>query len=164
MAFVNEFPSEEDINKYNLTNYKNDKNLSPEFRSIWTVDHGRNFHLWGGLSGKPQFDEVIKGKFYLYLNGSQFFVILTPGKSSLAFSDNPYRVKWDAVEAIFVIRPGCKDGLPNSAWKNPHASQPVLDGKTLNSFLQILKEALSVHGEGDANRNIHNPIDVQFGF
>ena len=164
MAFINEFPSEEDINKYNLTNYKNDKNLSPEFRSIWTVDHGRNFHLWGGLSGKPQFDEVIKGKFYLYLNGSQFLVILVPDAASLVFTDNPYRVKWDAVEAISSIHPDHYSCLPSSAWKKPDVSQPILGGMTLNSFLEILKEALIIYGEGRCNRVIKNPIVVQFEF
>ena len=164
MAFVNEFPSEEDIDKYNLVNYKKNKDLPLEYRRTWTVDHAKNCYIWGGLSGNPAFGEEIKGKFSLYINDQKFLVTLIPGESSLVFSDNPYRVKWDAVEDISAIRPDHYARLPNSAWLNPDVSQPVLDGMSLNSFLEILRDALSIHGEGDTNRNIHNPIVVQFGF
>ena len=164
MAFVNEFPSEEDIDKYNLVNYKKNKDLPLEYRRTWTVDHAKNCYICGGLSGNPAFGEEIKGKFSLYINGQKFLVKLIPGESSLVFTDNPYRVKWDAVEDISAIRSDHYARLPNSAWLNPDVSQPVLDGMSLNSFLKILRDALSIHGEGDTNRNIHNPIVVQFGF
>jgi hypothetical protein len=109
------------------------------------------FCLWGGLSGNPQFDEEIKGKFRLYLNGRRSLVILVPGAASLAFTDNPYRVKWDAVEAISSIHPDNYSCLPSSAWEKRNVSQSMLEGMTLNAFLEILKEVLNVYGEGGCN-------------
>ena len=164
MAFINDFPNDADIKKYNLINYKNNNDRSLESRLEWTVDRDRNFYLWGGLSGNPQFGEEMKGKFRLYLNDRQFLVILAPGAASLAFTDNPYRVKWDAVEAISSIHPDHYARLPSSAWKEPNVSQPILEGMTLNAFLEILKEALIVYGEGRYNRVIKNPIVVRFEF
>lgn len=165
MAFVNEVPTEEEIEKYGLP-YGNDKNVKPELRRIWTVDHDRNFHLTVGISGKQEHDEEIKWRCTLQLNGAQFRVFLMLSGGSLAFTDNPYVVRYGPIESIWAIRYdiGQSVPLPKSAWDQPDTPQPLLDGRTLNDFVDILKEGLTAHKAGNSNRNIHNPIVVQFDF
>lgn len=165
MAFINEIPSEETIVKYNLKAFASNKTLEDRYKRMWTVDHDRNFYLWGGYGGNPAFGEEMYGFFELYLNGSLYKVYLSIGEGSLSFKENPYRIRWDKVTGISAFRPGIhwKD-LPHSARQVPDEPQPLLSGMTLNELLKILKEALSVRGAGVANRLIHNPIVVEFGF
>lgn len=166
MAFVNEVPTEEEIEKYGLP-FGNDKNVKPELRRIWTVDHGRNFHLTVGVSGKQERDEDVKWRCSLYLNGLRFHVFLRRKKGSLVFTDNPYVVRYGAIDSICAIRTDIEEQsieLPKSAWQQPDSPQPLLDGRTFNAFIDILKEGLTALKAGDSNRYIHNPIVVQFDF
>lgn len=166
MVFVNEVPTEEEIEKYGLP-FGNDKNVKPELRRIWTVDHGQNYHLTVGISGKQERDEDVKWRCSLYLNGFQFHVFLRQKAGSLVFTDNPYVIRYGAIDSIWAIRTDMEDQsieLPKSAWLQPDSPQPLLGGRTLNVFVDILKEALAAHKAGNSKRNIHNPIVVQFDF
>ncbi|WP_058569390.1 hypothetical protein ACN3VN_09335 [Xylella fastidiosa] len=169
MPFINEIPSAEDIEKYGMLPYKNDVNLPMRLRSQWTVDRERNFHLYGGgATGNQAHEDIIYYRFYLYLNGSKFIVELDDErKGSRLFEDNPYVVEWNKLVSIKVIprdQVSPLKTLPPSAWETPDAPQPLLDNYSLNEFIAILKEAVTVHGAGDSNRHIHHPIVVRFGF
>ncbi|WP_058569388.1 hypothetical protein ACN3VN_09345 [Xylella fastidiosa] len=167
MPFINEIPSAEEIEKYGLP-YKNDLNLSMEMRTSWSVDHERNFHLYGlGATGNQAFEEKIYHRFKLYLNGSNFIVEFEDGGGSLRFDDNPHVLVWSKLVSINVCPHDQLSPLkrvPPAAWDTPDAPQPLLQNYSLNQFIVILKEALTVRGAGDANRNIHHPIVVHFGF
>ncbi|ALQ97565.1 hypothetical protein [Xylella fastidiosa] len=167
MPFINEIPSAEDIEKYGLP-YKNDVNLPMRLRSQWTVDRERNFHLYGGgATANQAYEEIFYYRFYLYLNGTKFVVELDAGRGSLVFEDNPYVVVWSKLMSIELMpsdQGGYLKALPRSAWDTPDAPQPLLQNYSLNQFIVILKEALTVHGAGDSNRRIHHPIVVRFGF
>ncbi|WGZ36216.1 hypothetical protein O4443_09585 [Xylella fastidiosa subsp. pauca] len=166
MPFINEIPSAEDIEKYGLP-YKKQLNLDMRLRSQWTVDRERNFHLYGGGTANQAYEEIFYYRFYLYLNGTKFVVELDAGRGSLVFEDNPYVVVWSKLMSIKVwphdqVSPLKR--VPPAAWDTPDAPQPLLDNRSLNQFIAILKEALTVHGAGDSNRRIHHPIVVRFGF
>ncbi|ALR07195.1 hypothetical protein XFHB_10410 [Xylella fastidiosa] len=167
MPFINEIPSAEEIEKYGLP-YKNDVNLPMRLRSQWTVDRERNFHLYGGgATANQAYEEIFYYRFYLYLNGTKFVVELDAGRGSLVFEDNPYVVVWSKLMSIELMpsdQGGYLKALPRSAWDTPDAPQPLLQNYSLNQFIVILKEALTVHGAGDSNRRIHHPIVVRFGF
>ncbi|ACA11346.1 hypothetical protein FG476_02480 [Xylella fastidiosa subsp. multiplex] len=169
MPFINEIPSAEDIEKYGLP-YKNDVNLPMRLRSQWTVDRERNFHLYGGgATANQAYEEIFYYRFYLYLNGTKFVVELDvdPNRKPPTFKDNPYVIVWSKLMSIKVwphdqVSPLKR--VPPAAWDTPDAPQSLLDNRSLNQFIVILKEALTVRGAGDANRNIHHPIVVHFGF
>ncbi|KAJ4852485.1 hypothetical protein LOD44_05415 [Xylella fastidiosa subsp. multiplex] len=167
MPFINEIPSAEDIEKYGLP-YKKDLDLDISLRRQWTVDRERNFHLYGGgTTANQAFTDVFYYRFYLYLNGTKFVVELDAGRGSLVFEENPYVVVWSKLMSIKVwphdqVSPLKR--VPPTAWDTPDAPQPLLDNRSLNQFIAILKEALTVHGAGDSNRRIHHPIVVRFGF
>ncbi|AXI82800.1 hypothetical protein FUT69_04760 [Xylella taiwanensis] len=166
MPFINEIPAAEDIEKYGLP-YKNDLNLPMRLRNEWTVDRERNFHLYGlGATGNQAFEEKIYHRFKLYLNGKNFIVELEDG-GALRFDDNPNVVVWSKLMSIWLIphdQVSPLKILPPSAWETPDAPQPLLDNYSLNQFVTILKEAFTVYGDGYANRYIHTPIVVRFGF
>ncbi len=90
MPFINEIPSAEDIEKYGLP-FKKGLNLDISLRSQWTVDRERNFHLYGGLTGNPAYEDAIYYCFYLYLNGTKFVVELDVDRNRIpsTFKDNP---------------------------------------------------------------------------
>ncbi|MDD0884170.1 hypothetical protein, partial [Xylella fastidiosa] len=142
--------------------------LDISLRRQWTVDRERNFHLYGGgTTANQAFTDVFYYRFYLYLNGTKFVVELDAGRGSLVFEENPYVVVWSKLMSIKVwphdqVSPLKR--VPPTAWDTPDAPQPLLDNRSLNQFIAILKEALTVHGAGDSNRRIHHPIVVRFGF
>ncbi|ALR09340.2 hypothetical protein XFFB_09210 [Xylella fastidiosa] len=121
----------------------------------------------GGATANQAYEEIFYYRFYLYLNGTKFVVELDAGRGSLVFEDNPYVVVWSKLMSIKVwphdqVSPLKR--VPPAAWDTPDAPQPLLDNRSLNQFIAILKEALTVHGAGDSNRRIHHPIVVRFGF
>ncbi|MDD0895133.1 hypothetical protein, partial [Xylella fastidiosa] len=121
----------------------------------------------GGTTANQAFTDVFYYRFYLYLNGTKFVVELDAGRGSLVFEENPYVVVWSKLMSIKVwphdqVSPLKR--VPPTAWDTPDAPQPLLDNRSLNQFIAILKEALTVHGAGDSNRRIHHPIVVRFGF
>ncbi|ALR04785.1 hypothetical protein XFPR_09305 [Xylella fastidiosa] len=169
MPFINEIPSAEDIEKYGLP-FKKDLDLDISLRRQWTVDRERNFYLYeGGPTANQAFTDVFYYGFYLYLNGTKFVVELDVDRNRKppTFKDNPYVVEWSKLMSIDVwphdqVSPLKR--VPPTAWDTPDAPQPLLDNRSLNQFIAILKEALTVHGEGNSNRHIHHPIVVRFGF
>ncbi len=168
MPFINEIPSAEDIEKYGLP-YKKQLNLDISLRSQWTVDRERNFHLYGGALQIRLMKKIFYYRFYMYLNGTKFVVELDVDRNRIPsmFKDNPYVVEWSKLMSIKVwphdqVSPLKR--VPPAAWDTPDAPQPLLDNRSLNQFIAILKEALTVHGAGDSNRHIHHPIVVHFGF
>jgi len=165
MAFVNEIPTEEEIVKYGLP-YANDKNWPPERRRIWTVDHDRNFHLTGDIHGDQARGEEVKWLFKLYLNGVWLRIYMKFSGGSSVYTDNPYVVQYGPIESIWVIRTDIDQSieLSKSAWQQPDSSQSLLGGRTLNEVVDILKEGLTARKAGQSNRNINNPIVVQFNF
>jgi hypothetical protein len=166
MAFVNEIPSAEDIEKYDLP-YKLDLDRPIENRRIWTVDRERNSYLTGGgLTGNPAFEDNLKTCFRLYLAGSKFEVILEPRLTPNGFDGNPYQIYWPALLSIWALRPQENRMLEvsKSAWEQPDKPNPVLNNMPLNQFVALFKEAVSIYKAGDYNRHIHHPITVSFGF
>ncbi|AAO28188.1 hypothetical protein D1605_001585 [Xylella fastidiosa subsp. fastidiosa] len=167
MPFINEIPSAEDIEKYGLP-FKKDLDLDISLRRQWTVDRERNFHLYGGgATGNQAYEGIIHYRFYLYLNGAKFIVELDDGGGSLVFEDNPYVVVWSKLVSIELMpsdQGGYLKALPRSTWDTPDAPQPLLHNYSLNQFIVILKEAVTVHGAGESNDSIHHPIVVRFGF
>ncbi len=76
-------------------------------------------------------------------------------------------VEWSKPVSIKVMphdQAGYLKELPHSAWESPDVPQPLLDNYSFNEFISIFKEAVTVHGAGDANRHIHHPIVVRFKF
>jgi hypothetical protein len=100
-------------------------------------------YLWGGKGGNPAFGEEIEGRFLLYFDHKQFYLVLHPGYGSMSFSDSPYVISWDSVSQI----------------------QPTdLHGVTMELVLSTLKEALLVYGQ-DGELNEYAPTRlVHFGF
>ncbi|AIC09441.1 hypothetical protein [Xylella fastidiosa] len=166
MPFINEIPSAEDIEKYGLP-FKHDLNVDMRLRNPWTIDRERNFYLYGGATGNQAYEDIIYYRFYLYLNEFKFMVKLEKGQGSLNFDDNPNFVVWNKIISIELMphdQVSPLKGLPNLAWETPDTPQPLLENYSLNQFIAILKEALTVYGAGYANRHIHHPIVVRFGF
>ncbi|AIC09440.1 hypothetical protein [Xylella fastidiosa] len=169
MPFINEIPSAEDIEKYGLP-FKKDLDLDISLRRQWTVDRERNFHLYGGgATANQAYEEIFYYRFYLYLNGTKFVVELDVDRNRIPsmFKDNPYVVEWSKLMSIKVwphdqVSPLKR--VPPAAWDTPDAPQPLLGNRSLNQFIAILKEALTVHGAGESNDSIHHPIVVRFGF
>ncbi|KFA41663.1 MAG: hypothetical protein ABGU97_06890 [Xylella fastidiosa subsp. multiplex] len=169
MPFINEIPSAEDIEKYGLP-FKKDLDLDISLRRQWTVDRERNFHLYGGgATANQAYEEIFYYRFYLYLNGTKFVVELDVDRNRTPsmFKDNPFVVEWSKLMSIKVwphdqVSPLKR--VPPAAWDTPDAPQPLLGNRSLNQFIVILKEALTVHGAGESNDSIHHPIVVRFGF
>jgi hypothetical protein len=136
MAFKNEVVSDEDIDRYNLPFPKGGGRW-------WTRDAERDYYLWGGLSGNLAFDDVQEGWFYLYVDGTTYWIKLLPGKGSESLRDSPYIIKWNSVARI----------EPN-----------VSESDKYLKLISILKEALVVYGfEGQDDDWVKNP-KVVIGF
>lgn len=162
MAFENEMPTVQKVERFGLQTGA--RFLQPEWHRILTVDHERNFHLWGGLTGNPRHCEKVQGDFDFYLNGDEFRVLLSMARSTRSVTDLSYLVRWDAVETIWTVHAGQHCALPESAWDAPHVGHALLRGRSPDQFLTLLKEALRVHGAGDSNQLIKGPIVVVFNF
>jgi hypothetical protein len=136
MAFVNEVVSDADIDKYGLPFEKGSGRY-------WTRDAERDMYLWGGKGGNPAFGEEIEGRFFLYFDYKQFYLVLHPGEGSVSFLDSPYVINWDSVSQI----------------------QPTdLHGVSIELVLSTMKEALLVYGQ-DGELNAYTPTRlVHFGF
>jgi hypothetical protein len=166
MAFVNEIPSAEDIEKYDLP-YRLDLQRPIEQRRMWTADRERGVFLpGGGMTGNQAFDDDVKAIFDFYIAHSKFQVILEPRLSPNGYTGNPYHIHWPALLEIWAVLP--KDNqmakVPKTAWEQPENPLPILNGYSLNQFIEVFKEALSTHKAGDYNKRIHVPITVTFGF
>lgn len=166
MPFVNEIPSAEDIEKYDLP-YRLDLQLPIERRRMWTVDRERGVFLpGGGMTGNQAFDGDVKSIFDFYIGDSKFQVILEPRSTPSGYLGNPYHIHWPALLEIRAVLPKDNriDKVQKNAWEQPEIPLQILNGLSLNQFVELFKEALSVHKAGDYNKRIHVPIVVTFGF
>jgi hypothetical protein len=166
MAFVLEIPSAEDIKKFDLPFWP-DLEKPVEERRTWLADRERNVYLTGvGATGNQAFDDNIKQRAGFYLGQTRFNVILEPRKTPGDFKANPYTMHYPALLQILVyISPerGMIDVLPEVK-KAPNEPNPLLQNRSLNEFVALLKEALVVWKAGDSNEYIHGTITVSFGF
>jgi hypothetical protein len=166
MAFVLEIPSAEDIKKFDLPFWP-DLEKPIEERRTWLADRERNVYLTGvGATGNQAFDDNIKQRAGFYLGQTRFNVILEPSKTPGDFKANPYTIYYPALLQIWVyISPerGMVDVLPEVKTA-PNEPNPLLQNRSLNEFVELLKEALSIHKEGFYNKFIDGTIAVSFGF
>lgn len=166
MAFVNEIPTAEDIEKYDLP-YNLDLERPIEQRRSWLADRERGFYLTGpGVTGNQAFEDNVKMYFNLILGRSMFKVVMEPKQTPGDFNSNPYHIHWPALLEIWTVHPQesrmvevCK-----TAREAPNVPHPLLQDHSLNEFVKILKEAITAHKEGDYNKYIQAPITVSFGF
>lgn len=166
MAFVNEIPTEQDVEKYSLHAFVNDKDKPLKWRGVWTIDRERNFHLWGGLSGDQAHGDEVLGKFNFYLAGLNFFVFLEPGNNTGPFAEKPFFIRWKALRSIRSIRRDLdrQIEMPKAIWEVPDEPQEFFGNRSLNEFVAILKEAMLAHKKGKSNQFISGPIIVEFSF
>lgn len=165
MAFVNEIPSAEDIERYDLP-YRRDLGEPVEERRNWTADRERDFYLTGpSMTGNQAFEDNVKMYFLLYLSDSKFKIVMEDRTSS-RFADSPYYIHWPALLSISTLRSqeNKRGELPKVAWENPDTPQPLLNNYSFNQFVTIFKEALATRGAGNSNKHIKAPIIVSFGF
>ncbi|MEQ1661459.1 MAG: hypothetical protein ABL877_02050 [Thiobacillus sp.] len=73
MAFVNEYISETDIEKYGIKEL-NLKFRKPNPKPDWTVDHERDIYLRYLYSGREEFSN--RHTYYLYWKGTPLMVVL----------------------------------------------------------------------------------------
>lgn len=147
MAFVNEYVSGEDVQKYNLDEvwlhrnpvYRREGKLPPGFRHKWTVDRERNFYFM--VTGGGGYDRGNITECVLYLDGVLLNVELAkPGEGSKSFSEQPYRIVWELNKML-----------------------PKLPDSTSQEAVRVLKDALRAYGYAGARRQIPNTI-VEFKF
>ncbi|WP_334119225.1 hypothetical protein [Limnobacter sp.] len=168
MTFVNEIPTAEDIEKYELP-YKLDLEKPIEHRRMWTVDRERDFFLTGGgLTGNPAFEDpkTLKVYFSLYLSGSKFRIIMEPKRTPGDFKADPFFIHWPALLEIWAIRPqeNRMVDVTKMVTEQPDASHPMLNNYSFNKFVAIFKEAVTVFKAAEYNKHIKSPITVTFGF
>lgn len=93
MAFKNEVVSDADIDRYHLPFPKGGGRW-------WTRDAERDYYLWGGISGNPAYDDEREGRFFLYVHGVAYRIVILPGESPVAKNQHPYIVKWKSILEI----------------------------------------------------------------
>ena len=167
MPFVEEIPSAQDIKDFDLPFWP-DLEKPIERRRTWLADRERNVYLTGvGATGNQAFDDDIKTDAGFYIGRKRFNVILEPREGSGSVHENPFAIHYPALLKIMVyVSPerGMIDVLPD-ACKAPGQPHPLLQGKSLDDFVAILKEALTLYGAGDVmNKYIKGIINVSFGF
>ena len=166
MAFIEEIPSAEDIKNFDLPFWP-DLEKPIEWRRTWLADRERDVYFLGvGVTGNQAFDDNIKKKAILYLGKKRFNIILEPGLGSLKFEDNPYIIDYPKLLQILVHIPEryiTIDAM-QEAQKAPDDPHPLLQNKSFNEFVSLLKEALAMWRAGYSNKRISGTITVTFGF
>ena len=147
MAFVNEYVSAEDIEKYGLAKsylamYPGDKKLPDNYAPQWTIDRERNIILRQIRGANPARDGEHWIEFLLELDGKKFFIKVDRVSGSKTLSESPYRVAWGNIVQIY----------PDD-----------LDDARLRQVTETLKEALTARGYDGARKQIPNTI-VTFEF
>jgi hypothetical protein len=166
MAFIEEIPSAQDINDFDLP-FELDLEKPIKERRTWWADRERGIYFTGiGLTGNQAFDENIKQRAGIYIGRTRFNVILEPHANPGKFTTNPYVIHYpDLLKIMVYVSPerGMIDVLPvvGEAPDEPH---PFLQNRSFNEFLVLLKEALVAYKAGNSTENIHGAIVVSFGF
>lgn len=166
MPFVNEIPSAEDIEKFDLP-FRLDLDKPIEFRRDWAADRERDIYVTGpGRIGNQAHDEELKSYFNVYLGSAKLQVILKPQQTPGDFEANPYHIHWPELLEIWAVHPQENRlvEIYKSARQNPDAPNPYLRNYSLNEFVAVFKESASVRKAGYHNRAIDAPIVVGFGF
>jgi hypothetical protein len=143
MAFVNEYASEEDIEKFSLVGlmdeyrptYKgNQFELSqPEF----TIDRERNIFFMTYRQGREE--RANRTFALLWINGKRVLVEIDSNGGSGNLGDDPFKKVWE----LAALRPNEDINMPRE------------------TIINILKEALIVYGYSGARKQIPNTI-VEF--
>ena len=120
-----------------------------------------------GTTGNQAFDDDIKAEATLYFGRQRFDARLEPRTGSGTVHKDPFIIHYPALLKIMTYASterGMIDILPD-AGRSPDQSHIFLHGKSLNEFVAILKEALTIYGAGQVmNKYIHGTIVVTFGF
>lgn len=140
MAFVNEYVSEENINKYGLKAlYKKWWGwVPPEFRFAWTYDSERDSYFVPISQGREEFSNHMSG--VLYFEGIHWDIEIChePGGSD-SYAEKPYRQIWGLI----------------------HVKHPEGGFVPTEEIVPVLKEALSAY----KIRGIHTKVsDVSTSF
>jgi len=145
MAFVNEFVSAEDIEKYHLDSLylrwnPFHKSVPPSHRHMWTVDREREAFLMVLAFGTEGYPRRTSG--VLFWRGIEWQVAFDrDDESSEQLTDVPFK----------------------RVWKLGRIQHPQGKDVPLNELLPIVKEALVVHGFRGAAAQVPNTV-VEFKF
>ena len=143
MAFVNEYVSDEDVEKYGIAQLRDELHAYHQRRYHWTRDRERDVYLVQihhlGRDLEPE-------DWLLYEKGRYCAVRLHLEGGSKNYSERPYRILW--------YFDGFSDG-----WLRC----PVPSEEEQPHIIQLLKEALTAYGEGGVNSYVSDTI-VSFTF
>ena len=146
MAFVNEYATDEDIEKYDLNRIWDQYHPARKGkyylgqRPWFTIDREKNILVM--MVGGGGREDAGRVKILLLIKGCHVVVELESANgSSLSFKDNPFKIVWDLISV--------------------HSQQDL--NVPQKEVLKILKEALSVYGYFGVHEQIPNTI-VEFNF
>lgn len=140
MSFVNEYVSEENIQKYDLAGVRKKWrcDIPPGFRYVWTFDAERNCYFIPLYNGREELSN--HSHCVLFYKGVHWDVEAIKESASREF-DGHYRIVW----GLIGIRP------------------PVENGDLREELVAVLKEALTVFGHRGVYGQIENTV-VHFTF
>ena len=146
MAFVNEYISDEDVEKYGIAQLRDELHFDYARRCDWewTRDRERDAYLIQRSHLGRDFEPEV---WLLYEKGRYCAVMLHRGGGSKSYSEQPYRRLWHFK--------GFAEAWPKRCPVPPNEEQPHI--------IQLLKEALTVYGEGGMNSYVSDTI-VSFNF
>lgn len=144
MGFVNEYVSEDDIEKYNLEElirhylpFFSRAEAPQPWRPLWTIDRERGIVFMSMKSGREDLSNRIT--WMLIWNGSEYKIEVDKfGDPNQTFESSPFIIEWSLVRT---------DPEPTNR----------------NELIEVLKEALTAHGYGGARRQVPNTV-VNFRF
>ena len=143
MTFVNEYISEEDVEKYGIRQLRDELHAYHQERYHWTRDRERDAYLMQihhlGRDLEPE-------DWLLYEKGRYCVVMLYRGGGSKNYSERPYRRLWHF------------DGFSGGWLRSPVPSE-----EEQPHIIQLLKEALTAYGE-DGMRNYVSDTIISFNF
>ena len=143
MAFVNEYISDEDVEKYGIAQLRDELHAYHQRRYHWTRDRERDAYLVQihhlGRDLEPE-------DWLLYEKDRYCAVMLHREGGSMKLSERPYRILWHF------------DGFCD-AWLRC----PVPAEEEQPQVIQLLKEALTVYGLNGVWRQVPDTI-VSFTF
>ena len=144
MAFVNEYISDEDVEKYGIAQLREELHAYHQRRYHWTRDRERDTYLVQihhlGRDLEPE-------DWLLHEKGRYCAVMLHREGGSMKLSERPYRILWHF--------DGFDEAWPWKCPVPPKEEQPPV--------IQLLKEALTVYGLNGVWRQIPDTI-VSFTF
>ena len=143
MAFVNEYVSERDIEKFKLDDLCKRwwGHLPPRHRHAWTIDRERESFFIPMRSGREWNSNSTRA--VLFYQGVELAVdVARADGSSGMLNESPFRVVWDLEGIAFPV------------------GAPPIPREDIES---VLKDALTAFGFDGANRQLPNTV-VEFKF